>query len=197
MFFFGGFRDGASWAYAAASPSDESIWYLELSPCPAFQDYHISSRGSRTKPSFATVTGRGDNPSYIISSHPEASCLKLPGHDGAQTHISSRWLNPAFEKKAPKKMGSSFPITWGWTEQQPLKPPPVVIAKKQGGFSHCSPEATQLPKSLRQLPGAIKTSWSSRRLDFFSKACAGFKNCYISLWPQHASAIFLVSIICG
>ena len=29
------------------------------------QDYYIFSRGSRTKPSFATVTGRGDNPSGI------------------------------------------------------------------------------------------------------------------------------------
>ena len=55
----------------------------------------------------------GGTTQVTLSSHPEASCLKLPGHDGAQTHISSRWLNPAFEKKAPKKMGSSFPITWG------------------------------------------------------------------------------------
>ena len=29
------------------------------------QDYYIFSRGSRAKPSFATVTGRGDNPSGI------------------------------------------------------------------------------------------------------------------------------------
>ena len=30
------------------------------------QDYYIFSRGSRTKPSFATVTGRGDNPIYTL-----------------------------------------------------------------------------------------------------------------------------------
>ncbi len=28
------------------------------------QDYYIFSRGSQPKPSFATVTGRGDNPTY-------------------------------------------------------------------------------------------------------------------------------------
>ena len=39
--------------------------------CPPAQDsshhkdYCIFSRGSQPKPSFATVTGRGDNPSYI------------------------------------------------------------------------------------------------------------------------------------
>ena len=39
-------------------------------PCPGCQSplgwsYHIFSRGSRNKPSFATVPGRGDNPTYI------------------------------------------------------------------------------------------------------------------------------------
>ena len=41
------------------------LLYFGLSPSNSqHQDYDISSRGSRTKPSFATVTGRGDNPSY-------------------------------------------------------------------------------------------------------------------------------------
>ena len=60
----------------------------------------------------------------------------------------------------------------------------------------CPPEATQLPKSLRQLPSAIKACFTITTC-FFSKACAGFKNCYISLWPQHALAIFFPVNILG
>ena len=37
------------------------------------QDYYIFSRGSQTKPSFATVPGRGDNPIYTIYT------IKTPG----------------------------------------------------------------------------------------------------------------------
>ncbi len=43
--------------------------YVGLSPLPGFQSppglWTIFSRESRTKPSFATVTGRGDNPIYM------------------------------------------------------------------------------------------------------------------------------------
>ncbi len=33
------------------------------------QDCYVFSRGSRPKPSFATVTGRGDNPTYVFVPH--------------------------------------------------------------------------------------------------------------------------------
>ncbi len=42
------------------------IWVFPLPGNSHHQDYYIFSRGSRTKPSFATVTGRRDNPIYNI-----------------------------------------------------------------------------------------------------------------------------------
>ena len=47
------------------------VIYIGLSPLPRMQSsppgfLYIFSRGSRTKPSFATVTGRGDNPIYTL-----------------------------------------------------------------------------------------------------------------------------------
>ena len=52
------------------------------------------SRGSQPKPSFATVTGRGDNPSYIF--HPR------------QTHVFSVILivGPHFITPGPNLVGS-------------------------------------------------------------------------------------------
>ena len=38
------------------------IWVVPLPSNSHHQDHYIFSRESRTKPSFATVTGRGDNP---------------------------------------------------------------------------------------------------------------------------------------
>ena len=52
------------------------------------QDYYIFSRGSQPKPSFATVTGRGDNPRLSLYVCPELShfgfywkCLRQPFKD--------------------------------------------------------------------------------------------------------------------
>ena len=40
------------------------IWVVPLPSNSDHQDYYIFSRESQPKPSFATITGKGDNPRY-------------------------------------------------------------------------------------------------------------------------------------
>ena len=61
----------------------EILWVVPLPSNIYHQDYYIFSRGSQPKPSFATVTGRGDNPrntrSPIIMATSEK--WRLKGHE--------------------------------------------------------------------------------------------------------------------
>ena len=40
------------------------IWVVPLPSNSDHQDYFMFSRGFQAKPSFATITGKGDNPSF-------------------------------------------------------------------------------------------------------------------------------------
>ena len=66
-------------------PESTIHWVVPLPSNSHHQDCYVFSRGSRTKPSFATVTGRGDNPNYT----------QTVAHQAHQAHWSKKKIQAA------------------------------------------------------------------------------------------------------